>query len=627
MSRLEDETYALLKEVEQSTTTKKKSYLNYLSETPMSVSQDLSKERQNMADADPAKAAYDAAAFLPVSGEIISGKEGIEDFRQDNIGMGMLGVAGAIPLLGYGPRIAKGMLRSGGNVINQTVADMPTLVEGFYSGKPWNFIKDAVSEIPDALRIRTDATARTFQDIWGLSQVKVKDLFNQSKTAERMIKRGTPEDLAAAKKSGDDSEKTAMAIEAQSSPTIIPKEDRGALAQSVFALDMYDVGIDAADTARLASGIGNGNRLPDAPQIPDNVVSRFMTQLSTKGPHVDSKSNAVVEYQVKTLDASKGAGLVEGSGYKRGAPLIRAFNVGKRKGKTISPFLSYAKHIDKTGNISPIDTVEFTQLAATLDKDATKIINDLLPRVKKTIKGKTVAAKPELKTAVLLNRISRARANKRLGKPISLQQQEALNAFEEGVTTGTIKPRPVKDEAGNIVSDLDYDKIKTPEGAISAQQSTNSAQKELGGVNQMIIVDPYNQVNYSMLSDGHDIYGFNPINGHQLITAQPIVMQPWRQKGFVNQHRSNTTREQVAESVQEVERRIGRKAPIEVSGATGDNYVLAAKNWTKAMMLNPPKATKENTLLATQSKQKLGAVGAATTAGIGGGLLLSNSEE
>ena len=442
-----------------------------------------------------------------------------------------------------------------------------------------------------------------------------------------MIKRGTKKDLDAAKKSGEDSEKTAMAIEAQSSPVIIPKPERGALANSVYGLEMYDVGIDAADTARLASGIGNGNRLPDAPQVPDNVLSRFMTQLSTKGPHVNSKSNAIVEYQVKTLDASRGAGLVEGSGYKRGAPLLRAFNVGKREGETISPFLSYAKHIDKTGNISPKDTVEFTQLAATLDKDATRVINDLLPRIKKTTKSKTVAAKQEITTAVLLNRISRARANKRLGKPISPQQQEALNAFEEGITTGNIKIRPVKDEAGDIVSDLDYDKIKTPEGAISAQQSTNSAQKELGGVNQMIVVDPHNQVNYSMLSDGHDIYGFNPIDGHQLITAQPVVIQPWRQKGYVNHHRSNTTREQVAESVQEVEKRIGRKAPNEVRNATGDNYVLAAKNWTKAMMLNPPKATKENIRLAKQSKQKVAAVGAATTAGLGGGLLLSNSEE
>ena len=94
----------------------------FLSETPMSVSQDLSKERQSMADADPAKSAYDAAAFLPVSGEIISGKEGIEDFRQGNVGMGMLGLLGAAPLaLGYGPRLVKGAIKSSGNVINQTI--------------------------------------------------------------------------------------------------------------------------------------------------------------------------------------------------------------------------------------------------------------------------------------------------------------------------------------------------------------------------------------------------------------------------------------------------------------------------------------------------------------------------
>ena len=156
-------------------------------------------------------------------------------------------------------------------------------------------------------------------------------------------------------------------------------------------------------------------------------------------------------------------------------------------------------------------------------------------------------------------------------------------------------------------------------------------QKELGGVNQMMIIDPYNRINYSMLSDGHDIYGYNPIGGHQLVTAQPIVMQPWSQRGYVRQHQSNTTQENISEAVQETERRIGRPAPAGVRTATNKNSLAAAKNWTKAMMNQPVAPSPENIRAANQSTTKLQVakgVGTATGVGaLGTGLMMSNSEE
>ena len=84
----------------------------------------------------------------PVVGEIKSGKEGIEDFQQGNYLMGSLGLLGAIPLLGYGPRAAKGLLSSAGNFGNQVAANMPTLIDGFYSGTPYtSFLRDAIAEV------------------------------------------------------------------------------------------------------------------------------------------------------------------------------------------------------------------------------------------------------------------------------------------------------------------------------------------------------------------------------------------------------------------------------------------------------------------------------------------------
>jgi len=539
----------------------------------------------------------------------------------------------ALPLGKQIADVGKVAVDSASNVINQTAANVPTLIDGFYSGKPWKFLTSAIEEIPEAITSRTEASSRAFQDLWGFSKVKQRDLMNQSKSADKLRAKGKHKD---AQTSGQDSEKTAQAIEAQQSPVIIPVENRGALANSVYGLDFYARALGTNDSALLAETIGNGKRLPAAGTIPDNVVARFMNQL-LKGPHVDNKSDQVVEFQVKTLDSSRGAGLFESAGTEgKGAPLLRAFNVGKRKGKSISPFLAYAKFVDKSGNISPVDTVEFTQLAATLDSDATRVINDLLPRKRtiKTTKGKPdkeVMVTPEVDTSILLNRISRARVNRRLGKKLTPTQYEALTAFEEGISAGSIKLRAVKDEAGNTVSNLDYSKIGVPEGAISAQQSTNSMQKELGGVNQMMIIDPYNRINYSMLSDGHDIHGYNPIGGHQLVTAQPIVMQPWSQRGYVRQHQSNTTQENISKAVQETERRIGRPAPAGVSAATNKNSLAAAKNWTKAMMNQPVAPSPENIRAANQSTTKLQVakgVGAATgVGGLGTGLMMSNSEE
>ena len=49
--------------------------------------------------------AYTVASFAPVTGEVISGKEAVEDFQKGNYGMGLLGVAGAVPVLGYADQL------------------------------------------------------------------------------------------------------------------------------------------------------------------------------------------------------------------------------------------------------------------------------------------------------------------------------------------------------------------------------------------------------------------------------------------------------------------------------------------------------------------------------------------
>jgi len=248
----------------------------------------------------------------------------------------------------------------------------------------------------------------------------------------------------------------------------------------------------------------------------------------------------------------------------------------------------------------------------------------LLPRKKKD--GKLIGAKQGHPTKTLLDRLSKARARQRAGLPVPAEQQDVLDAFNKGVKNGKIKPKTIKDEQGNIVSSLNYDEIKTPEGFITAQQSYASAQKELGGVNQLLIVDPYNQVNYSMVSDGHDIFGMAPVGGHHLITAQPIVRQKWSDRGYdPKEHKTMMTRENVSKAVEETQARTGVKAPKKTLEASNANYVESARRYTKQTLKEAIEPTAAQKRAAQASTTKL--VGGGGVALGTGGMLLSGEEE
>ena len=578
-------------------------------------------ERRNLQQAQKLTSLGD---YLPGTGTALAAAD-FEDARQAGDGTGMLlsGI-GAFPFVG---KPARALGESAGNVINQLATNMPTRIEGFYSGNPiGSFARDAAYEVGGALKSRMSAADRAFQDVWGTSAKKVEDMFNRGGPAQRLREKGKPQEALGY---GDDAEKTALAIEAQQGTGIIPVNERGALANGIHGLSYYDRAIGAEDTARLGRGIGNGFRNVD--DIPDNITDKAVNHL-INGPHVKSGSGNLYEYQVKTLESSKQAGVKEGAGAGRGSPLLRAFNVKDPEGKSASPFLAYNNFLNKTinktkGEIvppSPKDTVEYAQLAATLDKDATKVLNSLLPRKKKD--GKLIGAKQGHPTKTLLDRLSKARARQRAGLPVPAEQQDVLDAFNKGVKNGKIKPKTIKDEQGNIVSSLNYGEIKTPEGFITAQQSYASAQKELGGVNQLLIIDPYNQVNYSMVSDGHDIFGMAPVGGHHLITAQPIVRQKWSDRGYdPKEHKTMMTRENVSKAVEETQARTGVKAPKKTLEASNANYVESARRYTKQTLKEAIEPTAAQKRAAQASTTKL--VGAGGVAVGTGGMLLSGEEE
>lgn len=64
--------------------------------------------------------------------------------------------------------------------------------------------------------------------------------------------------------------------------------------------------------------------------------------------------------------------------------------------------------------------------------------------------------------------------------------------------------------------------IKDMDGKLVLQQSFRSSAKDLGGMNAFVVVDPKGGEFYTMLSDGHDLFGMTPPGWSDLTTVLPI---------------------------------------------------------------------------------------------------------
>lgn len=64
--------------------------------------------------------------------------------------------------------------------------------------------------------------------------------------------------------------------------------------------------------------------------------------------------------------------------------------------------------------------------------------------------------------------------------------------------------------------------VKDMNGKLVLQQSFRSSAKDLGGMNAFVVVDPKGGEFYTMLSDGHDIFGLTPPGWSDLTTVLPI---------------------------------------------------------------------------------------------------------
>lgn len=512
--------------------------------------------------------AYSGLSLAPVSGEIISAKEAKEQFEQGNIGRGLLATAGAVPLVGP-------VGRSAGSLVNKIAQNTPTHIKDFYSGNPvkgmFNFGKEFAKATPTAIRESIDPQAVAKRRVQGISDTKVDDWASEL---------------------GQDADLTAISINRQ-----LPNTEGALLERSVVGLKYLDSRIPREDTTRLAQGIGQGFR--ESKDVPESIVNRALTHL-TNGPHIKNPKG-VYEYQIKDPSSGANIGYREAAGVATtSSPISRAMNA-----KTTDDYLKVLNKTRKMQKMKPLaklegkDMVEYVQMASTLDNRAYQLMKK--------------AGAGDYQPSVMLETLLRARAKQNAGRKVGVGEKQILDTFDKLLNAKAIKMARVSDEAGNPVGARNMADIKDPEGYLVTQQSFVSGQQELGGMNAFVVVDPSKEKMYTMLSDGHDIFGLNPVGGKNLITVSPIIENSYKtgSKWNSKQIKKRASKRNVNRAIKEVEEATGVKKK---KSETPEAFTKRAFRTSK------PAVTEADRARALAAKRKLQGTGA-----VGGGLLTAGA--
>ena len=518
------------------------------------------------------------AEMAPGIGEVMSAMQAKKnDLEEGKYGSAALNTLFAVPVLGTAGRFGKGMLTGARNVVNRTVQNVPVTIDEFYSNPiagAKNFAVETAKAIGPTIRESTDPAAVAFRREVGASKRKLQDVIDDT-----------------------DAEKQLLSINRQ-----IPEDTTGTFVERTFGRDYLDSRIPRENVERIQEGISGGFRKSTSEAIPESIVSR-MTNHLVNGPHVKG-SRKQYEYQIKDPLASGKAGYQEAIGAARkGAPVSRALY-----GNNTDKYLETLNKVRGTEakELSPTDMVEFLQIASTLDKPAMR----------------KLTGKVENQSDMLLAQLLKGRAQKAAGVPFKGTEkgtEELVERFEKLVKDGTIKPARVTDGAGNVVSSIDPKGIKTPEGFLMTQQSFVSRQRELGGMNVAVAVDFNNGKVYTMLSDGHDMYGLDPVGGKGLITASPIIESSYKSKKYnMNQYKTKRTPKQE----EMTERAIAERTGVE----RGTQEPM--QNYTARALIEgrQPEVTPADVKRARGARVKLGVTGGGVGAGVTAGMLTGDDE-
>jgi hypothetical protein len=509
-------------------------------------------------------ATYETASFLPITGEIISAKEAKEFYDEGRYGMMALAGLGAIPFAGAAIRpLVKGASKIGqatgvNKFINDVAMNMPTNVRGGFIGDILDRMPAVQSrmgikpkEIPHSSGTTKGAGLPYYTPMLtgvstvgeGLSalgttlksKMNPKDIAFERTTGFPAVK--AREIAAGAEGASETAELMASQISKGKSPTLLsPLTSKTYLATNMDVSDTQ--GLAEAVSTRFVHG-------KTKHQVPEKTAIRFAKHAQAQ---VDGKGLV----NVKNPRAGGGAGQAEAAGQKSVAPTaVKALQGNARK--------AYLAELGQE-SLTPKQTVEFLQIAGALDPIT---FNKYFK--KNGFENVTSAVAS----------LARARNKVARGGTLGKKEKRALESFNKMPVNKNTGQRlaAVKDDAGNLLSNDSLDKIgNVKEGDfLTLQQFFKSSQKELGGANAFISVDPKTQRAYVGISDKHDIGGLNPIQGENMITVQPIVSLDYatgkfgKKAGLADTTTAKGSKQKIRSAVSDVEQMTG------VSRKKGEN--------------------------------------------------------
>jgi hypothetical protein len=243
---------------------------------------------------------------------------------------------------------------------------------------------------------------------------------------------------------------------------------------------------DASSTARVKEGLRSYTD-----DIPDNVVDAAHTHLMrVHGTSSEPGQTSLVIRRPETGEALQG----EATGITKGTSPAAISSLASSK------IMESAR--EALPNVDPLEFyTQFVTVAKHAHSDKLRLADrrGQLPDdiVTKDKEGKTTS----IKRSVLINRYWRMKIRQQKGYKINEQQQLVLDFFDNA------PPARITDK-GN--------------GVYAFQENHASSAQDLGGVNDFVAIDTKNDMIYTMISDGHDMFGMKPPGGNSLLNTTPI---------------------------------------------------------------------------------------------------------
>jgi hypothetical protein len=418
------------------------------------------------------------------------GQEAIQ-YAQERPGMMRdLGAAGNILGLIPGAAAVKGGL-------NTVARTMPTMLPGFYGGGMGGKIaaagKGSLRAAPAAIADSVNPRAIAYERETGIPYSKGKGSGEiGSGTREQEISYGS----------------------AQTVDSIRRQMGRGParfIAEGpIGVIDTIDV-LPATDTKTIREQLfGRGNNIRvDVPEVIQNRAMNHMYKVH--GIDKDSKKrNAQIKIKRPAGVNRVGDEGVVGSSQKssivlnmlsdqkdvvtgkRTKPTLSKKEILKRKGKRALPEKAVEKIVNRKGILSGEALKKEVNKFRIGTEDATKV--------------------PSLKTWLKKNK------------------NRALSGATEGDLTQYFASQGIKVNKGG-----------KGDPHIYIGSSHHSQSKELGGVNDFIAINPKTGDVYTLISDGHDLFGVNPVGGGDLVAAVPMQKSNFKRKTAYTPTRNTET--------------------------------------------------------------------------------------